>query len=79
MYEYTGAHIPTCLLNDVTNPLLPENREATAKAVRELGADDAGVAWDGDCDRCFMFDEQGNFIEGYIWLVFWPRRSCRRI
>ena len=49
--------------NNVPNPLLPNNREATAKAVREFGAD-AGVAWDGDFDRCFMFDEQGNFIEG---------------
>ena len=55
--------------NGVPNPLLPENREATAKAVRESGAD-AGVAWDGDFDRCFMFDEQGNFIEGYYMVGF---------
>lgn len=55
--------------NGVPNPLLPENREATAKAVREAGAD-AGVAWDGDFDRCFMFDEQGNFIEGYYMVGF---------
>jgi len=50
--------------NGVPNPLLPENREATAKAVRDNGAD-FGIAWDGDFDRCFLFDEQGNFIEGY--------------
>jgi phosphomannomutase len=48
----------------VPNPLLPENREATARAVRESGAD-VGLAWDGDFDRCFFFDEQGTFIEGY--------------
>lgn len=55
--------------NGVPNPLLPENREDTAKAVRNFGAD-AGVAWDGDFDRCFMFDEQGNFIEGYYMVGF---------
>ena len=55
--------------NGVPNPLLPENRESTAKAVREYGAD-AGVAWDGDFDRCFMFDEQGKFIEGYYMVGF---------
>lgn len=50
--------------NGVPNPLLIENRELTAKAVRDSGAD-FGVAWDGDFDRCFLFDETGNFIEGY--------------
>ena len=55
--------------NGVPNPLLLENREATAKAVRESGAD-VGVAWDGDFDRCFMFDESGNFIEGYYMVGF---------
>lgn len=48
----------------VPNPLLPENRELTARAVRETGAD-LGLAWDGDFDRCFFFDGQGRFIEGY--------------
>ena len=48
----------------VPNPLLPENRAETAKAVREAGAD-LGLAWDGDADRCFFWDERGNFIEGY--------------
>jgi phosphomannomutase len=48
----------------VPNPLLPEKREDTARAVREHGAD-LGIAWDGDCDRCFLFDAQGRFIEGY--------------
>lgn len=50
--------------NGIPNPLLPENRQATAYAVREHGAD-FGIAWDGDFDRCFFFDEQGRFIEGY--------------
>ena len=50
--------------NGVPNPLLPENREVTAQTVREQGAD-FGLAWDGDFDRCFFFDEQGGFIEGY--------------
>lgn len=48
----------------IPNPLLPENRQATAQAVREHGAD-IGIAWDGDFDRCFLFDERGEFIEGY--------------
>lgn len=50
--------------NGVPNPLLIKNREATASLVRKYGAD-LGVAWDGDFDRCFFFDEKGNFIEGY--------------
>lgn len=50
--------------NGVPNPLLLENREATASAVVDSGAD-IGIAWDGDFDRCFFFDEKGRFIEGY--------------
>jgi len=50
--------------NGIPNPLLPENRAATANAVREHGAD-FGIAWDGDFDRCFFFDHTGRFIEGY--------------
>lgn len=48
----------------VPNPLLPENREETAEAVRSCGAD-LGIAWDGDFDRCFFWDENGEFLEGY--------------
>ncbi|QKW58170.1 phosphomannomutase [Stenotrophomonas sp. NA06056] len=50
--------------NGIPNPLLQENRAATAEAVREYGAD-FGIAWDGDFDRCFFFDHTGRFIEGY--------------
>lgn len=50
--------------NGVPNPLLPENRKPTIDAILENNAD-LGVAWDGDYDRCFFFDEKGNFIEGY--------------
>ena len=50
--------------NGIPNPLLPECREATRCKVIESGAD-MGIAWDGDFDRCFLFDEMGAFIEGY--------------
>jgi len=50
--------------NGIPNPILPENRSATRDAVIEHGAD-MGIAWDGDFDRCFLFDEKGDFIEGY--------------
>ncbi|WP_430010345.1 phosphomannomutase CpsG [Methylophaga lonarensis] len=50
--------------NGIPNPLLPENRAATADAVIAHQAD-MGIAWDGDFDRCFLFDENGRFIEGY--------------
>jgi phosphomannomutase/phosphomannomutase/phosphoglucomutase len=50
--------------NGVPNPMLEQNRVATAAAVRRSGAD-VGLAWDGDYDRCFFFDEHGQFIEGY--------------
>lgn len=54
------GHFP----NGIPNPLLPERRAATAAAVRAYGAD-LGIAWDGDFDRCFFFDADGRFIEGY--------------
>lgn len=50
--------------NGVPNPLLEENREPTRNALLKAGAD-AAIAWDGDFDRCFFFDEKGSFIEGY--------------
>lgn len=50
--------------NGIPNPLLPENRKDTTNAVIKHKAD-MGIAWDGDFDRCFLFDENGDFIEGY--------------
>lgn len=50
--------------NGIPNPLLPERRQATIDAVKAHKAD-FGIAWDGDFDRCFFFDENGEFIEGY--------------
>ena len=55
--------------NGVPNPILPENRDATADVVKKEHAD-IGVAWDGDFDRCFLFDEKGGFIEGYYMVGF---------
>ncbi len=49
--------------NGIPNPLLPENQPVTAEAVRAVGAD-FGVAWDGDFDRCFLFDHEGRFVPG---------------
>jgi phosphomannomutase len=50
--------------NGVPNPMVEANRQATIDKIRESGAA-LGIAWDGDFDRCFFFDENGRFIEGY--------------
>lgn len=50
--------------NGIPNPILVENRDSTRNAVLIHHAD-MGIAWDGDFDRCFLFDEKGHFIEGY--------------
>ncbi len=60
VHHQPDGHFP----NGIPNPLLPEMRADTVRAVRDSGAD-FGVAWDGDFDRCFLFDELGTFIEGY--------------
>lgn len=70
-----GNHLPFELIkihnepdgtfpNGIPNPMLEENQAVTTEAVLEHGAD-MGIAWDGDFDRCFLFDENGRFIEGY--------------
>jgi phosphomannomutase len=60
MHHEPDGHFP----NGIPNPMLEENRAPTALAIRRHGAD-LGIAWDGDFDRCFFFDERGEFIEGY--------------
>ena len=60
IHHEPDGHFP----NGIPNPMLEENRRPTAEAIRAHGAD-FGIAWDGDFDRCFLFDEQGGFIEGY--------------
>jgi phosphomannomutase len=67
----------------VPNPMLEENRAVTGDAVRAASAD-VGLAWDGDFDRCFFFDEGGNFIEGYYLVgllaqVFLKRERGARV
>jgi phosphomannomutase len=69
--------------NGVPNPMLEENRVVTTDTIRRTGAD-IGLAWDGDYDRCFFFDEQGRFIEGYYLVgllaeVFLKREPGARI
>ncbi|HEY9133976.1 MAG TPA: phosphomannomutase [Dyella sp.] len=63
--------------NGIPNPLLPENRSATADKVREHGAD-MGIAWDGDFDRCFFFDADGRFIEGYYLVGLLAKAALAR-
>ncbi len=60
MYHEPDGHFP----NGIPNPLLQENRQPTTDKLLDEGADVA-IAWDGDFDRCFFFDEKGGFIEGY--------------
>ncbi len=60
VHHEPDGHFP----NGIPNPMLEENRSSTINAIREHRAD-FGIAWDGDFDRCFLFDEQGGFIEGY--------------
>ena len=69
--------------NGVPNPMLEENRRSTIEAIQKHKAD-CGVAWDGDYDRCFLFDENGSFIEGYYIVgllasVFLKRERGARI
>lgn len=63
--------------NGIPNPLLPDRRQVTADAVkRERAA--LGIAWDGDFDRCFFFDESGAFIEGYYLVGLLATHALKR-
>jgi phosphomannomutase/phosphomannomutase/phosphoglucomutase len=69
--------------NGVPNPMLMENHRAPVEALKKHGADLA-ISWDGDYDRCFLFDEHGGFIEGYYIVgllasVFLQRNPGSRI
>ncbi|KJR99540.1 MAG: phosphomannomutase [Desulfobulbaceae bacterium BRH_c16a] len=61
----------------VPNPLLPEKRAETARAVLEHKAD-MGIAWDGDFDRCFFWDEDGRFIDGYYLVGLLAREMLKK-
>ena len=65
-FEFVKVHhnADSSFPNGVPNPMLEENRASTVEAIRRTGAD-IGLAWDGDFDRCFFFDEHGGFVEGY--------------
>ncbi len=60
VHHQPDGHFP----NGIPNPMIEENRAPTIEAIRAHGAD-FGLAWDGDFDRCFFFDEHADFIEGY--------------
>jgi phosphomannomutase len=86
--DMIAPHLPLLLvkINDrpdgtfplgVPNPLLPENRAITSQAVLEAGAD-LGIAWDGDFDRCFFFDEKGEFVDGYYLVGLLAQQALKR-
>ena len=73
LFPEPDGHFP----NGIPNPILPENRGVTAEAVLKHKAD-LGIAWDGDCDRCFFFDEKGEFLEGYYIVGFLAQAFLRK-
>ena len=73
VHHNADGHFP----NGVPNPMLEENRLPTIEAIRRSGAD-VGLAWDGDFDRCFFFDESGRFIEGYYLVGLLAERFLAR-
>ena len=62
--------------NGIPNPLLPECRDDTRNAVIKHGAD-MGIAFDGDFDRCFLFDEKGSLSRVTTLSVCWQKRSSK--
>ncbi|MFK7886950.1 MAG: phosphomannomutase [Gammaproteobacteria bacterium] len=78
-FEFVKVHhdIDADFPNGIPNPLLPENRKPTVAAISEHNAD-LGIAWDGDYDRCFFFDSQGAFVEGYYIVGLLGEHFLRR-
>ncbi|MDZ5698417.1 phosphomannomutase/phosphoglucomutase [Chelativorans sp. M5D2P16] len=66
------------LPNGVPNPLLKEKRQKASQAVVEHGADLA-IAWDGDFDRCFLYDHKGRFVEGYYLVGMIAKRMLEKV
>ncbi|MEK6805714.1 MAG: phosphomannomutase [Pseudomonadota bacterium] len=73
LYDKPDGDFP----NGIPNPMLVQNQGVTSQAVREHRCD-FGVAWDGDFDRCFLFDETGAFIEGYYLVGLLAQALLRR-
>ncbi|MEO1196411.1 MAG: phosphomannomutase/phosphoglucomutase [Pseudomonadota bacterium] len=63
--------------NGIPNPLIPENQGQTADQVVAKNAD-LGVAWDGDFDRCFFFDETGAIVPGEIVVAILAEAALTR-
>jgi phosphomannomutase/phosphomannomutase/phosphoglucomutase len=78
-FEFVKVHheADSSFPNGVPNPMLEENRASTVDAIRRTGAD-IGLAWDGDFDRCFFFDEHGGFVEGYYLVGLLAEAFLRR-
>ena len=61
--------IPMCMEvdgrfpNHEANPLIEQNRAHIVERVVKEKAD-VGIAWDGDADRCFFIDGNGDFVSG---------------
>jgi len=78
-FEYIKVHHEPdgTFPHGVPNPLLPEKRAETGRVVSESRAD-FGIAWDGDFDRCFFWDEHGTFIEGYYVVGLLAREMLKK-
>jgi phosphomannomutase len=74
VHHQADGHFP----NGVPNPLLIENRQPSIDAILSHKAD-IGIAWDGDFDRCFFFDEHAGFVEGYYIVGLLAEAFLRKV
>lgn len=74
LHHRPDGHFPA----GVPNPMLAENRLVTQQGVIDHQAD-FGIAWDGDFDRCFFFDERGRFIESYYLVGLFAQHFLQRV